>query len=353
MKIAIANDDPIAAELLEFIVTSVPEHEIAWVAVDGGQAVSLARDNAPDLILMDIYMPVLDGVATTRKIMTHSPCAILIVTSSVDDHSGKVFDAMGAGAVDAVNTPILVGSTEENGIKTLLDKITTIGVLIDSSTGYRKTQHTKLAESDGLYDSHLKNIVVIGASTGGPNALATVLAALPKDFSVPIVIVQHVDTQFVQGLIDWLSNQICLSITLAVHGDTLKSGVVYLAGTETDQHIIVNQSGVIQYQKESGHYIHKPSVNVLFESIALNWNGQAVGVLLTGMGKDGAAGLLAMRDQGFFTIAQDENSCAVFGMPKTAVELDAAQIVLPLVDIGVALCEYFTPNTKSKALVNE
>lgn len=351
MKIAIANDDPIATDLLEYIVTSTPEHEVIWAAVDGAQAVSLALDNTPDLILMDIYMPVLDGVETTRKIMLQSPCAILIVTSSIDDHSGKVFDAMGAGAVDAVNTPVLVGSTEKNGAKTLLDKIAIIGILTDSSIGHRHTRYEQLGQQEKQHDTHLKNVIVIGASTGGPNALAMVLSKLPKNFSVPIVIVQHVDSQFVQGLVDWLTSQTSLTVSLAVHGDKLKSGVVYIAGT--DQHIIINKSGVIEYQEEPSHYIHKPSVNVLFESVALNWKGQAVAVLLTGMGKDGAAGLLAMRDQGFSTIAQDEQSCAVYGMPKTAVELDAAQAVLPLADIGMALCEYFNFNKKSKALINE
>ncbi len=347
MRIAIVNDTPMAVEALKRVVLSAPEHEIAWIAENGQQAVKQAKRDVPDLILMDLIMPVLDGVGATRQIMQQSPCAILVVTSSVTGHSGKVFDAMGAGAMDAVNTPVLADSHDADGAGDLLQKIDTIGKLVHTDSRCCKTNSEQMALSAESHD----HLLVMGASTGGPSALATILAELPTDFPVPIVIVQHVDKQFVQGLNDWLDAQITLPVQLAEHGDKLKAGTVLLA--ESGKHIQVSKSGMLLYQDEPKHYIHKPSVNVLFESVATNWNGQAVGVLLTGMGKDGAAGLLAMRDQGFYTIAQDKESCAVYGMPKTAVELDAAEQVLAPGEIGPWLCQRYANNKVPQAVINE
>jgi two-component system response regulator WspF len=349
MRIAIINDDPMAVKLLEYSVLTVDDHQIAWVAENGVQAVNFALKDLPDLILMDIYMPELDGVETTRKIMKQSPCAILIVTSSVNDHSGKVFDAMGAGALDAVNTPVLIGNTDTNGVDALLRKIDTISLLIDPNTKLRrnKASNKKIAEQI----QKKKNLIVIGASTGGPKALATLLSEFPPDFSTPIVVVQHVDSQFVSGLVEWLDKQINLSVVVAKHDDQVKPGNVYLAGS--DQHLVINKFGVLQYQNEPKDYIHKPSVTVLFESVAEQWNGQAIGVLLTGMGKDGAAGLLEMRERGFYTIAQDEESCAVYGMPKYAVQLNAVEIILPLNKIASTISKYCSVDHISQALIND
>jgi len=351
MRIAISNDDPMAVELLQYIVLSTDEHEIAWIAEDGQQALELVQQDVPDLILMDIYMPIMDGVQATKEIMTVSPCAILVVTSSVDDHSGKVFDALGAGAMDAVNTPVLINSTIENSAESLLKKIATINVLIDPEIKYRKTIYNQLAKH--LNTNKNNNLIVIGASTGGPNALALVLEKFPASFPVPIVVVQHIDNQFVQGLNDWLNKQVDLTVVIAKQDEELQAGRVYLAGL--NKHLTVTNSGCLGYQDEPNHYVHKPSVNVLFESVVSNWTGQAIGVLLTGMGKDGAAGLLAMRDQGFSTLVQDEQSCAVFGMPKTAIQLDAAQVILPLEEIGTALCKHYNilTNSDKQVFINE
>ncbi|VAX00139.1 Chemotaxis response regulator protein-glutamate methylesterase CheB [hydrothermal vent metagenome] len=337
MKIAIVNDDPITLELLNISVLSTPEHQVIWLAESGEQAANFAQTERPDLILMDINMPNMNGVQATRLIMQQSPCAILIVTSSIEDHSDLVFDALGAGAVDAVNTPVLLGNTDANGVDSLLHKIAAINLLIDSSIKHRiKTK---------------KEILLIGASTGGPSALATILAALPIDFPIPIVIVQHVDVQFVSGLCDWLNKQTQLTVKLAEQGSHLFSGNVYMANS--DKHLTINKFDVVQYQIEPLDSIHRPSINVLFDSIAHNWSGEALGVLLTGMGKDGAAGLLAMHKQDFCTFAQDEQSCAVYGMPKAAINLNAVDTVLPLDEIAKAICRHFNVDIKSQVMVHE
>lgn len=355
MRIAITNDNVDAIDELKSIILSVPGYEVAWIADNGMQAVNMAKLDTPDLILMDIYMPVMDGVEATREIMLQAPCAILIVTSSIHGHSGKVFDAMGVGAMDAVNTPVLTASTDTHDADVVRQKIATLKILIhppnnsgfESGIEFDKSNNQKIQSA-----THFKNnIVVIGASTGGPAALVTVLKEFPADFPVAIVVVQHIDAQFVHGLTNWLNKQISLSIKLSEEGDSLKAGTVYLAGS--DKHLLINESGILHYQDEPVHYAHKPSVNVLFESIALNWKGHAVGVLLTGMGKDGARGLLSMRKQGFYTITQNQESCAVYGMPKTAVELGAAQLVLPLNEIGSEICHYYEFNKNSPGVINE
>ncbi|MGD8925850.1 MAG: chemotaxis response regulator protein-glutamate methylesterase [Thioalkalispiraceae bacterium] len=347
MRIAIANDTPMAVEALKRVVLSVPEHEIAWIAENGEQAVEQARLDVPDLILMDLIMPVMDGVEATRQIMQHSPCVILVVTADVSGRSGKVFDAMGAGAMDAVNTPILGDNKGSAGAGDLLQKIYTLGKLIAPGHSTSQVSTHKLIRSQPHHDQ----LLVMGASTGGPNAIATILSVLSEDFPVPIVIVQHVDKQFVLGLTDWLADQIKRPVNLAKPGDQLTAGCVFVA--DPGKHIQVSKTGSLSYVDEPRHYAHKPSINVLFESVASNWQGHAVGVLLTGMGKDGAAGLLAMRDRGFCTIAQDEASCAVYGMPRTAVELDAADIILSLDEIGPALNRHFMNQKQSRVAGHE
>jgi len=347
MRIAIVNDEPLSIKALELIVLSEVEHEVVWVAENGAEAIEMALKDTPDIILMDLYMPILDGVEATRQIMQKSPCAILVVTSCIDNHSGKVFDAMGAGALDAVNTPVLINTTNVNNSDAILHKLATINLLINPEKKCRINNKNKLKKQKQSGNK----LLVIGASTGGPSALATILAELPADFPVPIIIVQHVDAQFVQGFSDWLNKQISLSVKLAKDGDSLDAGSVYIAGTS--QHLVIDTAGLLQYQSEPSHYVHKPSVNVLFDSVVENWKGEAVGVLLTGMGKDGAVGLLAMRDHGFYTLTQDEESCAVYGMPKAAIQLDAAQVVLPLTEIASKLCQHFKISSHTRVVINE
>ncbi len=347
MNIAIVSDDPTALELLKQTVLSVPEYQVLWVAGSSEQAVNFALSDLPDLILMGIDMSSLDGVETTRIIMQQSPCAILIVTSSIDEYSGKIFDALGVGALDVVNIPNIAGDTDIKGFKSLLDKMVSINLLIAPSAKHRE----RVKKQTIIPSKSKKNILLIGASTGGPNALATILSEFPANFPVPIVIVQHVDAQFVSGLCDWLNKQTVLTVKLTEQGCRLSAGCVYLSNA--GKHITINMFEAVQYQAEPLDSIHRPSIDILFESISHNWSGEAMGVLLTGMGKDGAAGLLAMREHGFSTLTQDAQSCAVYGMPKAAVELNAAQVVLPLNEIATALCQHFNVNVKPQVMIHE
>lgn len=327
MKIAIVNDTVIAVEALRRVVARVPEYKLVWVAYDGVQAVSKCLADTPDLILMDIIMPSMDGVEATRQIMTQSPCAILLVTASVNRYAAKVFEAMGYGALDAINTPALGNGQQTEGSTGLLNKIATIARLIGKSSQQRSHQ-------PDYYQESLSPLIIIGSSTGGPQALATILAQFPQDFHAAVVIVQHIDAQFAEGLAMWLDEQIPLSVQLAIPGTSPQPGKILVAGT--NHHLVMRSDRTLDYQQQPLDSFYHPSVDVFFKSVATHWKKPGIGILLTGMGRDGAQGLKLLREAGWHTIAQDAKTCIVYGMPKAAVELEAAVEILPLEAIASA-----------------
>jgi two-component system response regulator WspF len=337
MRIAIVNDSLMAVESLRRVIASVPDYEVAWVANDGAEAVWRCSADVPDLILMDLIMPVMDGVDATRKIMADTPCAILVVTSTVAGNASKVFQAMGHGALDAVNTPVLGMTGDAEGKDELLRKVGTIAKLIEQ----RKGGAPGIAVNRGVPRAGTsdKHLVAIGSSSGGPKALAILLHALPADFPAPIVIIQHVDQQFSAELAAWLDRQCPLQVRLAEAGDTLEPGRVLVAGS--NNHLILNSNSVLEYTPEPVDMAYRPSVDVFYASMAQHWAGDAVAVLLTGMGRDGAEGMLSLHNKGVFTVAQDEASSTVYGMPKAAAQIGAAEKILPLDDIAPELMEYF------------
>jgi two-component system response regulator WspF len=327
MRIAIVNDMFIAVEAMRRVVTTASGHQVAWVARDGAEAVRRCANDRPDVILMDLIMPHLDGVEATRQIMARTPCAIVIVTADVNDNAAKVFEAMGAGALDAVNTPALSEPGNLDGAKALLTKIETIGRLL-RPTGERKSDTTEILRRSDQHDQ----LVAIGASAGGPVALAKVLSALPVDFPAAVVVVQHVDEEFAPGLASWLGGHTPLPVRLVEEGELLRTATVFLAAK--DHHLVLTSPTRLGYTRHPADCSYQPSVDVFFKSVERNWQGKVVAVLLTGMGRDGAAGLKALRDRGHYTIAQDRATSAVFGMPKAAMELDAATDILALDKIG-------------------
>lgn len=329
MRIAIVNDTAMAVEALKRVLLTVPSYQVAWIARDGADAVAQCAKDTPDLILMDLFMPVMDGVEATRQIMKQSPCAILIVTASVGKNAGKVFEAMGYGARDAVDTPILGTQESTNSIQPLLAKIITLSKLIGKSSPIvipvSKLQTSKTTSFSTSISQSLP-LVAIGSSTGGPKALAAILSRLPANFGAAIAIIQHVDMQFSAGLVDWLNQQTPLTVRLAKTGDRLEKGVVHVAGT--NDHLSLRSDLTLHYIKEPIDYPYRPSVDVFFKSLAQYWHHQDIAVLLTGMGQDGAEGLKVLRSRGWHTIAQDEKSCIVYGMPKAAAQLNAAVEVM-------------------------
>lgn len=332
MRIGIVNDMPLAVEAIRRVLAQEPAHRVVWVAGDGAEGVACCQADLPDLVLMDLLMPVMDGVEATRRIMAQTPCAVLIVSVDIEQYVNRVFEAMGHGAMDAVNTPALSGHSGDAAA--LLRKIQNIGWLIGQS-GSRKPGVSSVAPSAAA----VRRLVAIGASAGGPAALASLLKHLPRDFEAAVMLVQHVDEVFAAGMADWLAGESTMPVRLARDGEQPQPGVVLLAGT--NNHMRLMRNGTLTYTEEPRSHIYRPSIDVFFDSLVEHWTGEAVGVLLTGMGRDGAQGLKNMRDRGFATIAQDQASCAVYGMPKAAAELQAAREILALERIAPRIVELF------------
>ncbi|MDB6123938.1 MAG: cheB [Pedosphaera sp.] len=345
MRIAIVNDMLIAIEAMRRVLLLARGHELAWVARNGNEAVERCAQDTPDLILMDLIMPEMDGVEATRKIMAKNPCAIVVVTADMNKSCSKVFEAMGAGALDAVNTPVLE-SLSDAGAEALLGKIRTINRLLGSEVG--KNSFFPIAGNARITVADETPLVAFGASAGGPAALAKILSQLPANFPAAIVIVQHVDRQFAEGLATWLNYQTPLTVRLAREGDSPQPGTVLLAGTENHLAFVgPNRLGYTAQPSDCCSY--RPSIDVLFNSINRFWQGDAVGILLTGMGKDGAYGLKALRDAGYLTIVQDQATSAVYGMPKAAVQLNAASEILAIDRISNRLTNMMVNTIKCHA----
>ncbi len=334
VKIAIVNDLPMVVETLRRIVTEGGRHEVAWVATNGKTAIEQCADQVPDLILMDLVMPVMNGVESTRRIMKLSPCPILVVTATVASNSGMVFEAMGAGALDVVATPA-AGSEKSASGEELLKKIDRIGKISGIKDKPLPRPSAQPQEIGSKPKEKGTPLIAIGCSTGGPQALVKILQNLPGDFSGSIIIVQHMDEQFSGGLADWLNSQVKLTVGVLKEGDRPLPGTVLIPAT--DNHVIMRPDKTFGYSVEPRDNFYHPSVDVLFSSLARYWRGRCVGVILTGMGRDGAVGLLALRQQGHVTIAQDKKSSVVYGMPKAAVNLEAVQMILPVESIGPAI----------------
>jgi two-component system, chemotaxis family, response regulator WspF len=340
MRIGIVNDSGLVREALRRVILSLPEHEITWTASDGAEAVVLARTHAPDLILMDLFMGGIDGVEATRMIMGASPCAILVVTTTVAGHLNKVYQAMGYGALDAIDTPTLGPDGEISGAALLLHKIEIIGKLVGKPSERPHASGAPVPSRRGRPFSSwpepsLDPLVILGASTGGPQALAEVLSRLPAALEASVIIVQHVDAAFAPGLGQWLAERSNRNVMLAVEGHRPAVGEILLSST--DDHLILGQDCRLHYSVEPRESSYRPSVDVLFLSAARNWPRPGVAALLTGMLSDGAQGLLALRRLGWRTIAQDESTSVVWGMPKAAVEIGAAEEILPLPEIAGAI----------------
>jgi two-component system response regulator WspF len=346
MRIAIANDLRMAQEILKAAVARIPGASVAWIASDGAEACARCAADRPDLILMDMVMPVMDGAKATARIMRDSPCPILVVTSTIEGNLDLVYDALSAGAIDAVQTPSAAALSSPGGLDALLRRIALVRSL-------HAPGHAHTAAAAGLaslppetpcpaataHDARgqgggIRNLLAIGASTGGPQALAAVLGAIPRGTLPPTVIVQHIDRDFAPGLAQWLAGVTGHDVQAGLPGDEVRAGRALVAAS--GDHVVLAGTR-LQSRAEPRDCLFRPSVDVLFCSLACDTSHAGTAVLLTGMGRDGAAGLLQLRKAGWRTIAQDEASSAVWGMPGAAVTLGAAERVLPADRIGSAI----------------
>jgi two-component system response regulator WspF len=345
LRLGIVADEPAVASSLHKAATLTAEHRVIWIATTDDEAVGRCLREKPDLVLMHVRLGGLNAVEATRRIMSTAPCAILVVTAEERANSGQVFEAMGQGAVDAIDLPSLVGGAPVESGTPLMKKIAIIAWLLLDRNRSGDSADRKTGASSG---HRCDQMVAIGASAGGPRALATLLGGLPENFPAAIVVVQHVDAQFAIGMAEWLSRHCGLPVSVAKEGDRPVAGRVLIAGTS--DHLTMKTPETLGYTPEPRHFVYRPSIDVFFESLGQLWQGELAGVLLTGMGKDGAAGLKTLRNQGHHTIAQDEATSAVFGMPKAAARLSAAVEILPVDRIAAALTEAFSlPSASSRS----
>jgi two-component system response regulator WspF len=329
MRVAIVNDTAMVTEALRRIITAQPDLSVAWIALDGEEAVRKCAADRPDLLLMDMRMPRMDGVEATRQIMARTPCSILVVTASVEECAPLVFRAMSHGALDAVNTPSM-GSED-----VLLTKVRRIGVLIGKLTARRT--HLSIPPTPAIVavGTALPPLVVIGSSTGGPKALVDVFSRMRAPLLAAVVVVQHVDEEFASGLAAWINGQSPFPVRTVMAGDRPRAGEVLLAAS--NDHLVLNTDLTLGYTEKPLDNPYRPSVDVFFKNVAVRWPRPGVAVLLTGMGSDGGSGMLALRKNRWHTIAQDRASSVIYGMPKAAADLDAAVEILPVTEIGRAV----------------
>jgi two-component system, chemotaxis family, response regulator WspF len=334
--------------VLRRILAESPDFRVIWTAYSGEEAIRLAQTERPDIILMDLIMPGIDGAETTREIMRLASCVILVVTATTTGNRSLVFEAMGHGALDAVNTPTLGPHGDMAGAEPLLQKLRTVARLVSPKPpkGPRTTSTSRNLVRK-IEDTSRLPIVAIGASTGGPQALAKILSSLPANFPAAVLIAQHVDAHFAPALAAWLQDHCALPVKIARDKEPPTARGVWLAGTS--DHLVYDSKGLLRYTSNPRETPYRPSADALFASLAEPHEAIRIGVLLTGMGRDGAEGLLAMRITGSLTIAQDAATSVVYGMPKAAEELKAAAEILPISEIGPRIVQAVLESLRTTA----
>ncbi|MHB1842343.1 MAG: chemotaxis-specific protein-glutamate methyltransferase CheB [Sulfobacillus sp.] len=336
-RVLVVEDSPVSRELITHLLTRDPQLKVAAVAGDGREAVRLTQELKPDVILMDVHMPHMNGLEATREIMRTTPTPIVVMSAtSVGTEAAMVFEATQAGALTFVQKPG-VAASDQDGARRLVEMVKAMAeVKVIGRRRQRSGQPPEVAPLP-TRPSQEARLVAIGASTGGPPALMAILKALPRNFALPVVMVQHITPGFTEGLATWLASASSFDVKVAKDGEVLQSGRAYLPPDGVQ--IVVSLGSRIRLVPRLAEQIFCPSIDRLFESVAEVFGPAALGIVLTGMGRDGAEGLRRMRESGGVTIAQDEATSAVFGMPKEAVRLKAATHVLPLTKIADAIVE--------------
>jgi two-component system chemotaxis response regulator CheB len=392
IRVLLVEDSPVATLILKRLLDAAPEIEIVGTARTGVEGLELIPKLRPDVICTDLHMPKMDGLEFTREVMANFPRPILVISSSVQaEDTHNVFKLLKAGAVDVFPKPrdrmLCQGDPLAQELITKIKVLSGVAVFTlrrrhETNSEPPRSKLTSPKSSPGLNpvkprtpvssplrktppapSPHLGTppprprpslepkpevvesqratpyirMVAIGASTGGPQALHAILTQLPANFPVPVVCVQHISHGFLQGLVDWLNSECALTVTIAQMGQRPQAGQVYFP--PEGKHLELDRSGQFWYSSAPPLSGHRPSVTVTFEAVAKFYGRSALGILLTGMGRDGADGMDAIARNGGVTIAQNEATCVVFGMPKEAIALGAARYVLPINDIAPILLD--------------
>jgi two-component system chemotaxis response regulator CheB len=332
IRILVAEDSPTIRALLVAILESDPELRVVGQATNGREAVGMALDLRPDLITMDVHMPVMDGLEATKEIMVQVPTPILVVSSTSSQSQIELsLSAQRAGALMVVPTPRNPLAPDyaqhRDRLVAMVKAMARVKVVRRWST-----PHASPPPAPARLGSGSPRLVAIGASTGGPAALLEILSALPPNFPVPVVVVQHIAEGFVTGLAQWLTANCSVHVKIAEHDERLLPRTVYLA--PDDRHLGVSSGlrALLSGAPAIGGF--RPSATFLFQSAAAICGKSLLSVILTGMGRDGVAGLHAARHAGGRVIAQDEATSAVYGMPREAIAEGVVDLVLPLQEIA-------------------
>ncbi|MBI2510968.1 MAG: chemotaxis-specific protein-glutamate methyltransferase CheB [Opitutae bacterium] len=346
IRIVVADDSMTVRKRIVEVLSAQPDFAVVAEAANGQEAIEACQRWRPDVITLDMMMPVISGLAATEYIMAYCPTPILIVSSSFNrGEVFKTYDALAAGALDVLEKPTAIGVDDawERQLVATLRLIARIKVITHPRGRLHRTNAdvrprlASAASSPAPAARSAHRLVAIGASTGGPGAVMDILGALPREFPLPLLVVIHISRGFGGSFADWLQGLAHFPVAFARDDEPLPApGSCRVVLAPPDNHVIV-RDGRLRLTDEPERHSCRPSVDVLFESVAREIGPGAIGCLLTGMGRDGAAGLLAMRRAGAHTVAQDESSCVVFGMPREAIRLEAALQVLPLEAIAPAL----------------
>lgn len=331
IKALIVDDSKVVQEFLAHLLSSDPDIQVVGIASSGHEAIELIKVKKPDIITMDIHMPGMDGYEATRTIMETVPTPIVIVSGSSNKKEvTNTFRLLEAGALAVVIRP--PGFEHPHFAASRKELIQTVKLMSEVKVVRRFTRSRKEQIKPIRFVQTIENdlkriqVIAIGASTGGPMALQVILSRLPEDLPVPVLIVQHIAKGFVKGFMQWLSATSAIKLKIAEDGESVKAGIGYIA--PDNFHMGISQGRKIELNNQPPENGLKPSVNYLFCSVAQTFGPNALGVLLTGMGKDGADELKAMKDKGAFTVVQNEESSVVFGMPGEALRIGAADQAL-------------------------
>lgn len=355
IRVLVAEDSKTLQELLVWTLNADPQITVVGVASDGRQAVAMTRELKPDVITMDVNMPLMNGFEATRQIMSEQPTPIIIVTGSIDVREvSAAMTALQAGALALLEKPVTADRDEfGQGARQLIRQVKAMAGM--KLVRQRPNGHapqlaeallTRLPELDEPF-----SVVAIAASTGGPAALSKVFGQLPVDFPLPLLVVQHIAPGFIEGFAQWLDSQVAIHVKLAVDGERLQPGTVYLS--PEDRHLGVAGKQRIALASTPPIAGFRPSASHLFESVARAFGSRTLGVVMTGMGSDGLDGARTLHAAGGTLFVQDESSSVVYGMPRVIHEAGLASLTLPLSQIAPAMIRLVMKQLQKKQAQGE
>ncbi len=367
IRVVVVDDSAMMRRFITDMLQRDPAIQVVGVASNGREAIEVVQQLRPDVVTMDVRMPVMDGVATTEHLMAYCPTPILVLTASLASYDVDItFTMLGAGALEVVEKP-RGGDPQalEHAARDLVRRVKILSrvkvvthlrgrrrALNDGSPSppasldhqalppaaqpYPAIATPSVPASAGAPDASLCPVVVIGASTGGPRIIHQIMAGLPRSFPAAVLIVQHIAEGFSEGMAEWLASAGTLPVRIAQEGASVRPGEALIAPDR--RNLLVTPQGTI-HLSEAPLLVQRPSIDITMQAVAEVYGSRAIGVLLTGMGRDGAYGMLSLYRHNAYTIAQDEASCAIFGMPRAAIQLGAVREVLPPTAIAARVVE--------------